>query len=143
MTAADMDPLLYHVYAGAVAHSTADQLAACPPMAPLPRQAAIVREVVRWAEAQGCRFPPKVIIQWVQGRAGICPGCIAVTPPYTITLDAMAYPLDLRRTVAHELRHLHDLHAGDCGFQTEERVASERRCDLFAEQCLKAFRWRL
>lgn len=138
-----MDGLLYDSYEFAVTHSTADQLPLCPPLNPLPRQVAILHETIAWARAQGCRFPAKFAVRWVEGRSGICPGCITAKSPFVITLDGRAFPLDLRRTIAHELRHLHDFHAGQQRYTTEQRITSERRCDLFAQQCSLAFagRW--
>jgi hypothetical protein len=117
----------------ALAREVAEALTQCPPLKPLARQRWILTQAIAWARQCGCMLP-RFTVHWRSGRPEISGGCVVSQPghrgPYQLFLNANADPADLRRTAAHELKHLSDFASG----HTYSRLELERRAEAFASR---------
>ena len=119
--------------ASAIAHSTAPRLMASPPTEPLPGQLRLAKRALDRAQAR-ISLPRYIPLHWRSAAPDVCGGSCVLREDENsigIYLNAEVMPLDLVRTVYHELQHVADYHAGT--WRRLSRVEMERRAIRFAD----------
>lgn len=118
-----------------LARRPSSSLRHCPPLEPLPAQAAIIHAAVTRARSLGLSIPPALRIHTVGGGDDDLPGeTDGTVKSGEVWLDVgtRVQPAALEETALHEMMHVHDTVTG----RPFDRLDWERRAIAFAARAM-------